>query len=83
MIQHRILEPNIVGELHYKTALRLVELLQRNKELQDIIAILGMEELSDEDKLIVHRSKEEYNDFYLNHFTLLNNLQGYPVFLYQ
>lgn len=53
----RILEPNVVGELHYKTALRLVELLQRNKELQDIIAILGMEELSDEDKLIVHRSR--------------------------
>ena len=53
----RILEPNVVGKKHYNTALRVVELLQRNKELQDIIAILGMEELSDEDKLIVHRSR--------------------------
>ena len=53
----RILDPNVVGEKHYKTALRVVELLQRNKELQDIVAILGMEELSEEDKLVVHRAR--------------------------
>lgn len=53
----RILDPHIVGELHYKTALRVVELLQRNQELQDIIAILGMEELSEEDKLVVRRAR--------------------------
>ena len=53
----RILDPNIIGEKHYNTALRVIELLQRNKELQDIIAILGMEELSEEDKLVVHRAR--------------------------
>ncbi len=53
----RILDPNVVGEKHYKTALRVAELLQRNKELQDIVAILGMEELSEEDKLVVHRAR--------------------------
>ena len=53
----RILDPNIVGEKHYKTALRVIELLQRYKELQDIIAILGMEELSESDKIAVHRAR--------------------------
>ncbi|MDD6357366.1 MAG: F0F1 ATP synthase subunit beta [Bacteroidales bacterium] len=53
----RILDPAIIGEAHYNTAMRVKELLQRYKELQDIIAILGMEELSDEDKLIVHRAR--------------------------
>ncbi len=53
----RILDPNIIGEKHYNTALRVIELLQRNKELQDIIAILGMEELSEEDKIVVHRAR--------------------------
>ena len=53
----RIMDPNIIGEEHYNTAQRVIQLLQRNKELQDIIAILGMEELSDEDKLIVHRAR--------------------------
>lgn len=53
----RILSPDIVGELHYKTAQRVKELLQRYKELQDIIAILGLDELSDEDKLAVHRAR--------------------------
>ena len=53
----RILTPDIVGEAHYNTARRVVEILQRYKELQDIIAILGMEELSEEDKLIVHRAR--------------------------
>ena len=53
----RILEPAIVGDLHYNTAQRVIEILQRYKELQDIIAILGMEELSEEDKQIVHRAR--------------------------
>jgi F-type H+-transporting ATPase subunit beta len=53
----RILSPNVVGEEHYRTAQRVKEILQRYKELQDIIAILGMDELSDEDKLIVHRAR--------------------------
>lgn len=53
----RILTPEVVGDEHYKTAQRVKEILQRYKELQDIIAILGMDELSDEDKLIVHRAR--------------------------
>jgi F-type H+-transporting ATPase subunit beta len=53
----RVLTPEIVGEEHYNTAQRVKEILQRYKELQDIIAILGMEELSEEDKLVVHRAR--------------------------
>ncbi|MDG5799408.1 F0F1 ATP synthase subunit beta [Marinilabiliaceae bacterium ANBcel2] len=53
----RILTPDIVGKEHYETARKVQEILQRYKELQDIIAILGMEELSEEDKTIVHRAR--------------------------
>ncbi|MBE0649869.1 MAG: F0F1 ATP synthase subunit beta [Bacteroidales bacterium] len=53
----RILAPDIVGEEHYKTAQRVKNILQRYNELQDIIAILGMDELSEEDKLTVHRAR--------------------------
>ncbi len=53
----RILTPEIVGEEHYRVAQDVKQILQRYKELQDIIAILGMEELSEEDKLIVHRAR--------------------------
>ena len=53
----RILSPEIVGEDHYNTAQRVKQILQRYRELQDIIAILGMDELSDEDKLVVHRAR--------------------------
>jgi F-type H+/Na+-transporting ATPase subunit beta len=53
----RILSPDVVGDEHYNTAQRVKKILQRYKELQDIIAILGMDELSDEDKLIVHRAR--------------------------
>jgi F-type H+-transporting ATPase subunit beta len=53
----RILSPDVVGEEHYDTAQRVKRILQRYKELQDIIAILGMDELSDEDKLIVSRAR--------------------------
>ncbi|MCU0354083.1 MAG: F0F1 ATP synthase subunit beta [Cytophagales bacterium] len=53
----RILTPEIVGEKHYRTAQRVKEILQRYKELQDIIAILGMDELSEEDKQTVFRAR--------------------------
>jgi F-type H+/Na+-transporting ATPase subunit beta len=53
----RILDPNVVGREHYDTARGVQRLLQRYKDLQDIIAILGMEELSDEDRLIVNRAR--------------------------
>jgi F-type H+-transporting ATPase subunit beta len=53
----RILSAEVVGEEHYRTAQQVKEILQRYKELQDIIAILGMEELSEEDKLVVHRAR--------------------------
>jgi len=53
----RILTPDVVGDEHYKCAQDVKELLQRYKELQDIIAILGMDELSDEDKQAVHRAR--------------------------
>jgi F-type H+-transporting ATPase subunit beta len=53
----RILTPEIVGKDHYETAQRVKEILQRYNELLDIIAILGMDELSEEDKLIVHRAR--------------------------
>jgi F-type H+-transporting ATPase subunit beta len=54
----RALQPDIVGDEHYETATRVQEILQRYKELQDIIAILGMDELSDEDKLTVQRARK-------------------------
>ncbi|WP_291091801.1 F0F1 ATP synthase subunit beta [Empedobacter sp. UBA7494] len=53
----RILSPAIIGKEHYETAQRVKEILQRYNALQDIIAILGMEELSEEDKLVVHRAR--------------------------
>jgi F-type H+/Na+-transporting ATPase subunit beta len=53
----RILDPRILGDEHYRTAQDVKMLLQRYKELQDIIAILGMDELSDEDKQVVHRAR--------------------------
>ena len=54
----RALQPDIVGDEHYDTATRVQEILQRYRELQDIIAILGMDELSDEDKLTVQRARK-------------------------
>jgi len=54
----RILDPNILGEEHYNTAQSVKQVLQRYKELQDIIAILGVEELSEEDKLVVARARK-------------------------
>ena len=54
----RILDPTVVGEQHYRTARAVQEILQRYKDLQDIIAILGMDELSEDDKLIVARARK-------------------------
>jgi F-type H+/Na+-transporting ATPase subunit beta len=54
----RILDPRVVGDDHYRVARRVKEILQRYKDLQDIIAILGIEELSDEDKLVVARARK-------------------------
>lgn len=54
----RILDPRIVGEEHYRVACRVQEMLQRYKELKDIIAILGMDELSEDDKLTVYRARK-------------------------
>jgi F-type H+/Na+-transporting ATPase subunit beta len=52
------LQPGIIGDEHYSTATRVQEILQRYKDLQDIIAILGIDELSDEDKLVVSRARK-------------------------
>jgi len=54
----KALNPDIVGERHYNTAIKVKKILQRYKELQDIIAILGVEELSDEDKNTVSRARK-------------------------
>ncbi|RAF61876.1 F0F1 ATP synthase subunit beta, partial [Burkholderia multivorans] len=53
----RILDPLVVGEEHYRVANEVKAILQKNKELQDIIAIHGVDELSEEDKLVVHRAR--------------------------
>jgi ATP synthase F1 beta subunit len=54
----RLLDPRILGDHHYNTAMRVKAILQKYKELQDIIAILGMDELSDDDKLVVARARK-------------------------
>ena len=56
--QSRILDPNVLGEEHYQVARKVQQVLQRYKDLQDIIAILGMDELSEEDKIIVSRARK-------------------------
>ncbi len=73
----RILAPEIVGEAHYKCAQRVKELLQRYNELQDIIAILGMEELSDEDKLVVNRARRVQR-FLSQPFHVASQFTGIP-----
>ncbi len=73
----RILDPNIVGQEHYDTAQRVIQLLQRYKELQDIIAILGMEELSDEDKLVVNRARRAQR-FLSQPFFMAEAFSGVP-----
>ena len=73
----RILDPNVVGEDHYNTAQRVKQILQRNKELQDIIAILGMDELSDEDKLTVNRARR-IQRFLSQPFAVASQFTGVP-----
>ena len=71
----RILDPNIIGEEHYNCAQRVKQILQRNKELQDIISILGMDELSDEDKLTVNRARRVQR-FLSQPFTVAEQFTG-------
>ena len=71
----RILDVNIVGEEHYNTAQRVKQILQRNKELQDIISILGMEELSDEDRTTVNRARRVQR-FLSQPFTVAEQFTG-------
>ena len=73
----RILEPDVVGEEHYNVARRVQEVLQKNKELQDIIAILGMEELSEDDKLTVYRARK-IQRFLSQPFHVAENFTGTP-----
>ena len=73
----RILEADVVGEEHYEVARRVQEILQKYKELQDIIAILGMEELSDEDKNTVHRARK-IQRFLSQPFHVAENFTGIP-----
>jgi len=73
----RILKAEIVGEEHYNTAQRVKQLLQRYNELQDIIAILGMDELSEEDKLVVHRARRVAR-FLSQPFTVAEQFTGTP-----
>lgn len=74
----RILEPSIVGARHYNAARRTQELLQKYKDLQDIIAILGMEELSKEDKLTVYRARKMQKFFSQSFFvaSVYTNMEG-------
>ncbi len=73
----RILDPNIIGEEHYNCAERVKQILQRNKELQDIISILGMDELSDEDRLTVNRARRVQR-FLSQPFTVAEQFTGVP-----
>jgi len=73
----RILDPLVLGEDHYNTAQRVKQILQRNKELQDIISILGMEELSDEDKKTVNRARR-IQRFLSQPFTMSEAFTGLP-----
>ncbi|MDR0998724.1 MAG: F0F1 ATP synthase subunit beta [Treponema sp.] len=73
----RILDPAVVGEEHYRTAIQVQQTLQRYKELQDIIAILGMDELSAEDKLTVSRARKVQR-FFSQPFHVAEHFNGMP-----
>ena len=73
----RILDPNVVGEEHYKTAQDVKKILQRYKDLQDIIAILGLDELSEEDKLTVSRARKVQR-FFSQPFHVGEQFTGLP-----
>ena len=78
----RILEPDVVGEEHYNVARRVQEVLQKYKELQDIIAILGMEELSEDDKLTVYRARK-IQRFLSQPFHVAENFTGTLVNMFR
>ncbi len=73
----RIMDPNIIGEEHYNVAQRVIHLLQKYNELQDIIAILGVDELSDEDKLVVSRARRAQR-FLSQPFFVAEQFTGVP-----
>lgn len=73
----RILDPHIVGQEHYDVAQRVKQILQRNKELQDIISILGMEELSDADRTLVNRARRVQR-FLSQPFAVAEQFTGVP-----
>ena len=73
----RILDPHIVGQEHYEVAQRVKQILQRNKELQDIISILGMEELSDADRTLVNRARRVQR-FLSQPFAVAEQFTGVP-----
>ncbi|HRK90134.1 MAG TPA: F0F1 ATP synthase subunit beta [Anaerolineales bacterium] len=73
----RILDPNIVGEEHYRTAREVQRVLQRYKDLQDIIAILGIDELSEDDKLVVSRARK-IERFFSQPFYVAERFTGIP-----
>lgn len=73
----RIMDPLILGEEHYNTARGVQEVLQRYKDLQDIIAILGMDELSEEDKLVVNRARK-IQRFLSQPFSVAEQFTGTP-----
>ncbi len=73
----RIMDPNIIGEEHYDVAQRVIHLLQKYNELQDIIAILGVDELSDEDKLVVSRARRAQR-FLSQPFFVAEQFTGVP-----
>nr|WP_076388184.1 F0F1 ATP synthase subunit beta [Vaginimicrobium propionicum] len=73
----RILDPQYVGKEHYETATRVKQILQRNKELQDIIAILGIDELSEEDKIVVARARR-VQQFLSQNFYVAEKFTGVP-----
>ena len=73
----RIMDPNIIGEDHYNTSIRCVQVLQTYKDLQDIINILGMDELSDEDKKTVYRARK-IQRFFSQPFHVAEQFTGFP-----
>jgi F-type H+-transporting ATPase subunit beta len=73
----RMLDPRILGEEHYKVARGVQEILQRYKELQDIIAILGMDELSEDEKLLVNRARKVQR-FLSQPFNVAEQFTGLP-----
>ena len=78
----RALTPEIVGEEHYAVAMEVQRVLQRYKELQDIIAILGMDELSDDEKVLVNRARR-IQFFLSQNFNVAETFTGVPGHMYQ